>query len=180
VFGFDPGNGVHDVHMNQGNSPRFRVDDGVWQDGGLLLHLPGESRWVAIFLAFQSQAWHTDDTTGHAIDGSEPGSEPARIVAALVNAIGPAPEAETVTLINASAASIDLTGWRIADREKRSCPVPAGTLVAGATLAMPVTDGVALGNNGGAITLLDPQGLKVHGVSYTGDQTQPEGWTVVF
>ena len=180
VFGFLPGNGVHDVHMNQGNSPRFRGDDGVWQDGGLLLHLPGESRWVAIFLAFQSQAWHTDDSTGHAIDGSEPGSEPARIVAALVNPIGPAPEAETVTLINASSAPIDLTGWRIADREKRSCPVPAGTLAAGATLAMPVTDGVALGNSGGAITLLDPQGLKVHGVSYTGDQTQPEGWTVVF
>ena len=28
------------------------------------------------------------------------------------------------------------------------------------------TDGVALGNNGGAITLLNPQGLKVHGISY--------------
>jgi uncharacterized protein YukJ len=184
VFGFRPGNGVHDVHMNQGNSARFRRDDGVWQDGGLLLHLPGESRWVAIFLAFQSQAWHTDDETGHAIDGSEPrperGTEPARVVAALVNPVGPAPEAETVTLINASPAPIDLTGWRIADREKRSCPVPAGALAAGATLAMPVTDGVALGNNGGAITLLDPQGLKVHGVSYTDDQTQPEGWTVVF
>ena len=68
VFGFRPGNGVHDIHMNQGNSARFRQDDGVWQDGGLLLRFPGEDRWVAIFLAFQSQAWHTDDTTGHAID----------------------------------------------------------------------------------------------------------------
>ncbi|WP_431912472.1 DUF2278 family protein [Nonomuraea jabiensis] len=45
VFGFRPGNGVHDVHMNQGNSGRFRSDDGVWQDGGLLLHFPGASRW---------------------------------------------------------------------------------------------------------------------------------------
>ena len=65
VFGFKPGNGVHDIHMNQGNSARFRGDDGVWQDGGLLLRLDG--RWVGIFLAFQSQAWHTDDSTGHAI-----------------------------------------------------------------------------------------------------------------
>ena len=37
VFGFQPGNGVHDIHMNQGNSARFRGDDGVWQDGGLLI-----------------------------------------------------------------------------------------------------------------------------------------------
>ena len=76
VFGFLPGNGVHDVHMNQGNSPAFRRDDGVWQDGGLLLHLPAEERWVAIFLAFQSQAWHTDDLTGHTLQAST--STPAR------------------------------------------------------------------------------------------------------
>jgi uncharacterized protein YukJ len=54
VFGFRPGNGVHDVHLNQGNSTQLRRDDGVWQDGGLLLHLAAESRWVGIFLAFQS------------------------------------------------------------------------------------------------------------------------------
>ena len=29
VFGFSPGNGVHDIHMNQGNTGRFRDDDGV-------------------------------------------------------------------------------------------------------------------------------------------------------
>ena len=51
VFGFSPGNGVHDVHMNQGNSQQFRRDDGVWQDGGLLLHYPAQEQWVAIFLA---------------------------------------------------------------------------------------------------------------------------------
>ncbi|HYN16938.1 MAG TPA: YukJ family protein, partial [Actinomycetes bacterium] len=87
VFGFSPGNGVHDIHMNQGNSERFRRDDGVWQDGGMLLYLPGEGRWIGVFLAFQSQAWHTDDATGHAIDGGiAPVADPAvRILAALVN-----------------------------------------------------------------------------------------------
>jgi uncharacterized protein YukJ len=184
VFGFLPGNGVHDVHMNQGNTGRFRSDDGVWQDGGLLLHLAAESRWIAIFLAFQSQAWHTDDTTGHTLDATlprpQPGTEPARIIAALVNPTGPAPEAETITLINASPTAIDLTGWQIADRAKHTCPVPAQTLVAGATLVLTPTNGVALGNNGGAITLLDSHGLKVHGVSYTADQARDEGWTVVF
>jgi uncharacterized protein YukJ len=73
VFGFLPGNGVHDIHMNQGNSQQFRRDDGVWQDGGLLLPDPTQDQWVAIFLAFQSQAWHTDDRTGHAIPTPEPG-----------------------------------------------------------------------------------------------------------
>ncbi|GAA2782466.1 YukJ family protein [Kitasatospora paracochleata] len=68
VFGFTPGNGVHDVHMNQGNSGRFRSDDGVHQDGALLIHRPAEARWTAVFLAFQSQSWHTDDRTGHALD----------------------------------------------------------------------------------------------------------------
>ncbi|MFJ4188464.1 DUF2278 family protein [Kitasatospora sp. NPDC089509] len=72
VFGFLPGNGVHDVHMNQGNSGQFRGDDGVYQDGGLLIHLPDENRWTAVFLAFQSQSWHTDDRTGHALPATVP------------------------------------------------------------------------------------------------------------
>ncbi|WP_083828208.1 MULTISPECIES: YukJ family protein [Protofrankia] len=33
IFGFLSGNGIHDVHMNQGNSGRFRGDDGVWHNG---------------------------------------------------------------------------------------------------------------------------------------------------
>jgi hypothetical protein len=67
-----------------------------------------------ILLAFQSQAWHTDDRTGHTIPGLDPlgaGPDPSpaepdrivRIVAALVNPIGPAPEPETATLINPGA-----------------------------------------------------------------------------
>ncbi|MGP3927000.1 DUF2278 family protein [Streptomyces sp. 8N616] len=122
IFGFLPGNGVHDVHMNQGNTGRFRADDGVWQDGGLLLHLPAESRWVAVFLAFQSQAWHTDDTTGHAIETAPRrpayGDAPLRIVAALINPAGPAPEAETVTLVNASPAPVNLMGVRRAAAQR--------------------------------------------------------------
>ncbi|MEP7369825.1 MAG: DUF2278 family protein [Dermatophilaceae bacterium] len=197
VFGFLPGNGVHDIHMNQGNSGTFRRDDGVWQDGGLLLHYPAQSRWVGIFLAFQSQTWHTDDLTGHPIGGSEPPTPPGgpgnaagsttRIIGALVNPVGPAPEPETVTLINASPAPVDLTGWRIADRMKASCPVlPAGptrpvvALGPGQTLVVPMSDGVQLGNGGGTITLLDAAGLKAHGVAYTSGQASREGWTIVF
>ncbi|MEU7060976.1 DUF2278 family protein [Streptomyces sp. NPDC046197] len=185
VFGFQPGNGVHDVHMNQGNSPRFRGDDGVWQDGGLLLHFPAQSRWVGIYLAFQSQAWHTDDVTGHALEAvdttrPEPGAQPVRIVAALVNPQGPAPERESVTLINTSPDPVDLTGWRIVGGPGKGSAVPPGLLAAGACLVVPLTDDTPLGNRGGAITLLDANGLKADGVSYTAEQSAREGWSVVF
>jgi hypothetical protein len=177
---------VHDIHMNQGNSGRFRGDDGVWQDGGLLFHFPADSRWVGFFLAFQSQAWHTDDTTGHAT-GDTPPPKPqtpsdgqVRIVAALVNPTGPAPEHESVTLLNASATTVDLAGWRVADRMKRTCPVGHDELRPGATLVVPLASTVQLGNSGGAVTLLDRDGLKVDGVAYTADDVRREGWTVVF
>ncbi|WP_369030426.1 DUF2278 family protein [Streptomyces adonidis] len=197
IFGFLPGNGVHDIHMNQGNSRRFQGDDGVWQDGGLLIRFPGQEpaqeRWVAVFLAFQSQKWHTDDSTGHALPGTAPdtgtdtgggrpapGTQPVRIVAALVNPRGPAPEAETVTLLNASPATVDLTGWRLLDRLGHSSPLPPVPIAAGAALPVLLTGAAQLGNHGGEITLLDAAGLKAHGVSCTAEDAGREGWTVVF
>jgi uncharacterized protein YukJ len=185
IFGFLPGNGVHDIHMNQGNHPRFERDDGVWQDGALVFRFPSTDQWVAVFLAFQSQAWHTDDATGHAI--TEPGPVPdptepdgvVRILGALVNPIGPAPEPETVTLLNTSPGPVQLAGWEIADRLKNKQPL-TGTIAAGATVTVPIQPPVQLGNKGGIITLLDDRGLKVDGVSYTEQQARREGWTLVF
>ncbi|HET7615957.1 MAG TPA: DUF2278 family protein, partial [Bacillales bacterium] len=66
-FGFQPGNGIHDIHMNQGNQDKWKDDDGVWQDGALLFHYPSTDKWTAVFLAFQSQSFQTDDRTGHAL-----------------------------------------------------------------------------------------------------------------
>jgi uncharacterized protein YukJ len=66
IFGFSPGNGMHNIHMNQGNIAAYREDDGTWQDGGLIFHFPAQERWIAVFLAFRSQSWHTHDRTGHA------------------------------------------------------------------------------------------------------------------
>src|SRR5262245_5090472 len=71
-FGFLPGNGIHDIHMNQGNTGQFVNDDGVYQDGGLIVHFPDQHEWTAIFLKFQSQGWHTDDKTGHSIAAPKP------------------------------------------------------------------------------------------------------------
>lgn len=66
-FGFEPGNGIHDIHMNQGNNASLAQDDGIWQDGALLIYMPAQNQWTAVFLKFQSQSWNTDNTTGHAL-----------------------------------------------------------------------------------------------------------------
>lgn len=66
-FKFEPGNGIHNIHMNQGNSGKFATENGIWQDGALLIHLTRANKWIAIFLKFQSQSWKTDDTTGNPI-----------------------------------------------------------------------------------------------------------------
>ncbi len=62
-FGFLPGRGIHDIHMNQGSPPPHDRDDGIWQDGGLILRFPNGDA-TAFFFAFQSQTWATDDVTG--------------------------------------------------------------------------------------------------------------------
>lgn len=65
-FGFRPATGVYNVHMNQGSDPAYADLDGPWQDGAVILHFPAiveagrvlqRERWVAILVAFASQAW---------------------------------------------------------------------------------------------------------------------------
>ena len=105
LFGepYDDMQGIHDIHMNQGSHGRFQGSNGVWQDGGIIIHFPDEDRFDAIFLAFASQAVHTNETNGDALPGSqnlaqllghqEGGGEiqddlRIAIVAALVNPVG--------------------------------------------------------------------------------------------
>jgi uncharacterized protein YukJ len=60
-FNFSPDQGIHDIHMNQGNpAGSFERDNGTFQDGGLLVEFP-DGTWSAVFIAFQSQTFNTDD-----------------------------------------------------------------------------------------------------------------------
>ncbi len=196
-FGFKPGNGIHDIHANQGNSDAWSRDDGVYQDGGLIIHLPDEARWVAIFLAFQSQCFHTDDVTGHRIPEackSIPPAPPApsedeppetrdkdvRIIAALINPEGHDYGNESVTLLNTTPDSIDIDDWTIVDKNKKKAYL-GGSIGAGESLRIALSGKDAqLSNKGGIITLLDRKGLKVDGVSYTKKEASVSGWTMVF
>jgi len=198
-FGFLPGRGIHDIHMNQGNRGQFQKDNGVWQDGGLLVHFPEQNQWVAVFTAFQSQAWHTSDATGDPLEpaGPQPAVDPqpnvptpgippttdlpdglVRVVSALVNSVE-SPEREVVTLLNTGNQEVDLAGWMLADKQKAKMPL-AIKLPAGGVAQVLVQAPMVLSNQGGIITILDSQGRKVHGVSYTKAQAKHVGWTIVF
>jgi uncharacterized protein YukJ len=53
--------GIHDIHMNQGNpANNHGGDNGVWQDGALFINLPSKGTWTAVFIAFQTESWTTD------------------------------------------------------------------------------------------------------------------------
>jgi uncharacterized protein YukJ len=79
VFGrfYTEGNGIHDVHLNQGSTKSFihRPDNDsndhndIWQDGALLVNI-GEPEWAAYFAAFNQQLVPTDDL-GNPLPGSK-------------------------------------------------------------------------------------------------------------
>jgi uncharacterized protein YukJ len=70
IFGrfYKEGDGIHDIHMNQGSTGGFIHRPGndsndhndVWQDGALLVD-PGENECAAYFSAFDQQHVPTDD-----------------------------------------------------------------------------------------------------------------------
>lgn len=52
--------GIHDIHMNQGDSGNFTSDNGTWQDGSFVLKF-SDGHYEAVFLAFAEQYTQTDD-----------------------------------------------------------------------------------------------------------------------
>ena len=188
-FKFTPDQGIHDIHMNQGNDPGHVHDDGVWQDGGLLFRFGDQ--WVGIFIAFQAQCWHTDDETGRAIDGKcpKPTREPdntgatnngkVRIISATPDPFGPDGGQEIVHLFNVTDSDIDVSGWRLLDRRKKY-EILEGVIKANDCMRVTLSGRyTALSNSGDTLTLLDNERLKVHGVSYVRQQVK-RGISILF
>lgn len=174
-FGFVPGNGIHDVHMNQGNRDEHWHDNAIWSDGGLIFHEPDRDRWCAIFLAFQSQSWHTDDAgnpiprpaspNGHASDSGDDHFA-ARIIAAFVHPNDEKRGVEHVTIRNDSGRALDVTGWRVLNRAGEAMDL-AGQIPPRRGRRFPLPAGLPLSTRGGRIRLLDRAGQEIDGVSYT-------------
>lgn len=198
LFGaqFNTGDGIHNVHMNQGNIRQFKHDDGVFQDGGLLIHYPRSGRWVGVFLGFASQSVHTDNESGHAI-GRETWDDylsskkkradlienSVNIKEALVNPPGPdGPRVRrrSVTLTNLTDHTIPLASWKIHNSASQFQALPRdAALGAMATEAFDIPN-CPLSDLGDTITLVNEQGLKIDGVSYSSQQERVEGRPVVF
>lgn len=177
IFGFPHGRGVHDVHMNQGNFGAFMADDGTWQDGALMIHLPAveghRERWIAVFLVFQSQALRTD-ADGHSI-------VPVSIVAAKVRPRKG--EAPSLMLLNASPDPVDLTRYRVYHFDEKLLIADGTVLPPGATLTIPLPLPPRRDPNaasGGYLRLLDAEGRKVDAAYYGPEQVLREGWQIVF
>lgn len=141
--------GIHDIHMNQGN-PRpgqFAKDNGVFHDGGVILKFG--ARYVGLFLRFQTQWLPTDNVSGDRLAGARPisagatpvpvnGEHPSPVThptvyieRALVNLVGDEPGSEVVVLGNTTTASVDVSGWSIVDKNNKAEVLPALMLPGG-------------------------------------------------
>ena len=58
VFGrlYDNKKGIHDVHMNQASTGRYRSSDAPYSDGGVFFYNSESKIWTAIFIAFKTQS----------------------------------------------------------------------------------------------------------------------------
>lgn len=180
---FSSKDGIHNVHMNQGNVERFRGDDGVFQDGGLVIHYKDTGQWVGIFLAFSSQAVHTDDRTGHAIPPltwekflpTELSESSVAIKEATVQ------QRKSITLANLTDHKVSLAAWHLHNSAGQVQDLPPDEVLdALATRDFEVPD-LPLSTEGDTITLTDDRGLKVDGVSYNSwMRGTEEGRPIVF
>ncbi len=207
LFGepYSDNQGIHDVHMNQGSQEQFKKYNGVWQDGGIIIHYPAENRFSALFLAFASQAVHTDDSEGHSLPGSQnfaqllgyddndddepdviPDDLPVAVIAALVNPVGnegqPGFEGkpEMVYLLNRTPSGISLGGWSLLNKAKEAHVLSGDIWLAPGETRSVAMGKVPLSNKGGLISLVNTDGVKIDGVSYTKTQAKKEGQLVLF
>jgi uncharacterized protein YukJ len=187
-------NGIHNIHMNQGSpgSGSFSATNGPKQDGALFIHrrVQGKDVWQGYFTYFGSQQWVTTD------DGGEPTGIPrvnplpgVRIVGAVIRGFrdGDGDEQEKVIVQNRAATgkAIALDGWELKDAQggtyrfgERDTLPPLAQIIAAfhrADTAHP-----QLGNNGGTIQLVTPDGVVAHQVTYTAAQVAPRGFVTPF
>jgi len=178
---FGTKDGMHDIHMNQGNGSDHAEDNGVFNDGGLILRFPDHV--TGLFFRFKTQFLPTD-AHGNQIPGvskeippvatpiDTPGDTPAfpnvYIERALVNPSGDDVSHEVVVIGNTTIATVDLNGWSIRDKNDATDGIVNVTLPGGGSVPITLTGhGAQLGNKGGTIRLLNPSGQLIHAVSYS-------------
>jgi uncharacterized protein YukJ len=183
--------GIHDIHLNQGNTGSHAGDNGTWHDGGLVLVHP--DRAIGLLLAFQTQRIPTDDHGAPTPDATPlsqlvaptPTAPPppltplvagaAYLERALLNPAGADPGLEVVVIGNLATVATPLAGWRLTDKNGRSTTIGDVTLEPGASFLLALDGtGVQLGNKGGNLILTDAGGAQVDVVVYTAQDASVE------
>jgi hypothetical protein len=100
------------------------------------------------------------------------------IVAALPDPGGTDRGHELVTLLNTTAAAIDLAGWGLADAAGGRQQL-GGQLPGGGVVQVTASGALQLGNQGDTIVLVDPAGGSIDQVTYKADRVRP-GRTICF
>ncbi len=100
------------------------------------------------------------------------------IVAALPDPIGTDQGRESITILNATSAPIDLSGSQLIDAAQNRHSL-AGTLAGGAVLQVQLDNRLQLGNRGDALLLVDSNGVTVDHVTYEEREVRP-GRTICF
>jgi uncharacterized protein YukJ len=196
VFGATPDTpfGVDNIHMVQGDPRAIDQhvhENGTWHDGACFIWDEGARRMTGAFLAFQSQAWHTNDNGDviYGITGAEaplydfsdgPGAPlplPQRAVE--LTSVHRAPDGAAILILaNMTNAPIDLTGWTIIAEAEKTIPLPGGALLPGQPLSAPLRPGV-LNDSGGILMLVNAANLRVDGAAYPGGDAGA-GWSTSF
>ena len=196
AFGYTPDApfGVDNIHMAQGDPREVNIrlhENGVWHDGACFIWDETGRRMTAIFLAFQSQGWHTNDS-GDLIFGATGCEAPSydysqgagtplplpRRVAEITSAHRAPDGTASVVVANMGTAPLDLAGWRFLIDTVKSFPLPETVLAAGQPLSAPLPAG-SLSDSGGLLTLVNSSQLRVDGVAYAGGDPQ-QGWSTSF
>ena len=196
VFGMTPTTvwGLDNIHMAQGDPRDVDVrlhENAVWHDGAAFIWDATGKRMSAIFLAFQAQAWHTDEL-GRVVSGAT-GAEaphydfsqdpkglwvpPPKRAAEITSVHRAVDGAGTLVIANMSAAVLDLTGWSLLSQSSRRLTLPTTSLEPGRPLSVALPAG-ELHDSGGIVTLVDAAGLRVDGVAYVGGDAS--GWSTSF
>jgi uncharacterized protein YukJ len=167
--------GVHDIHLNQGNTGPHSRDNGARHDGGLILAHP--DRHIGLFLAFQTQRVPTDAagaptpasrSIADLIHGGTPPTDTVYLERALLNPVGDDVGHEVVVIGNLANTIASLAGWQLIDKTHRCTMIGPEAIGPGGSLLVPLDGtGAQLGNNGGNLVLVDPGGRLVDAVSYT-------------
>jgi uncharacterized protein YukJ len=193
AFGYTPPTpfGLDNVHMAPGDPQSINIrlrENGVWHDDALFVWDGRASRMSAVFLSFQSQAWHTNES-GDPIDGAtgaeapaydfsngdgSPISPPPRL-AQLTSARRGPNGAASVVLTNMSHDPLDFSAWTLVIDAKTPIDLLATRLGPGQPLSVTLAPG-SLADRGGVLMLVNPSGLSVHCVAHRGGDPVA-GWS---